>query len=112
MPAISKSQFVGALRKLPRPNVNQRAFLRAHYDAPGRVLTATTLSEVTTYKDYRGVNRWYGELARRVGGALGEPETRLSLSVEFVQPNALTNQHWLLVMRPEFAEAIKEVGWI
>src|SRR4051812_11901449 len=105
--AISKSQLVAALQRLPRPNANQRAFLRAHFDAPGRVLTATTLSQATTYKDYRGVNRWYGELARRVGVALGEPEARLSLLVEFVQPNALTNEQWLLIMRPEFAEALE-----
>src|SRR3954470_13429245 len=105
-------EFATALRKMRPPNANQRKFLKTHYDAPGRVLTATALSEVTTYKDYRGVNRWYGDMAKRIGAVLGYPDARLSLLVDFIQPKEVTNEQWLLVMRPEFAEALSEVGWV
>lgn len=108
----TSSEFVTALRKMRPPNANQRRFLKAHYDAPGRFLTATALSEVTTYKDYRGVNRWYGDMAKLIGAALKLPDANLSLLVDFLRPKEVTNEQWLLVMRPEFAEALSEVGWI
>jgi hypothetical protein len=36
----------------------------------------------------------------------------LSLLVDFVRPNAVTNREWVMVMHPQFAEALKRAGWI
>ena len=105
-------QFVAVLSKLKHPGGKQPLFLQAHYEAPGRALTATNLSHAAGYKDFRGVNLAYGLLAKRIGVALGHSKTNLDLLVEFVAPKSVTNKEWLLVMRPTFAEALKQVGWV
>jgi hypothetical protein len=58
------------------------------------------------------VNLQYGLLAKRIGAAMGRPSETLSLLVEFVQPRAVTNREWLMTIRPEFAAALKKVGWL
>ncbi len=75
-------------------------------------MTATGLAHAAGYENYRGVNLHYGRLARSIGEALGMRGAKLSLLTEFVKPNALTNDEWILVMRPEFAEALDEIGWV
>lgn len=108
----STRQFASALRKMTRPGGRQLDFLRAHYRARGRAMTATNLAEAVGYKDYRGINLWYGRLADTIGEVLGQKDPRLSLLVDFVRPRAVTNTEWVLVMRPEFASALKQVGWV
>jgi hypothetical protein len=112
MGTISTAQFESALKTIPMPSGRQIEFLRVHYDAPGRALTATKLAEAVGYKDYRGVNLWYGRLADKIGAALGQIDPHLYLLVDFVPPNAATNKEWIFVMRPEFADALKNVGWL
>jgi hypothetical protein len=36
----------------------------------------------------------------------------MSLLVELIRPQTVTNQEWILVMRPEFAVGLKKAGWI
>jgi len=112
MPAVSTAQFLSALKKLAKPGGRQLEFLRVHYKAPGRALTATKLAEAVGYKDYRGVNLWYGRLADKIGEALGQKNPHLYLLVDFVPPRAATNKEWIFVMRPEFADALKSAGWL
>lgn len=108
----SASQFAEALRALPLPGGRQLRFLRAHYSAPGKAMTAAGLAKAARYENWSGVNLRYGLLAKRIGEALGREGARLNLLVEFAAPKSVTNQQWVLVMRAEFAEGLRRSGWI
>lgn len=107
MVSVSTNKFVSALQAIPLPGGRQIEFLRAHYKAPGRALTATRLAEAVGYKDYRGINLCYGLLAVRIGGELGIKNPSLSLLVVFEK-----HKEWIFIMRPEFAQALKKAGWL
>jgi hypothetical protein len=107
----TQAQFVRALRGIAIPTGQQLTFLRAHVNAPGRALTARRLAEAAGYQDHRGINLQYGLLARQLGQALGRRHVKLSLLVDFVRPKSVTNKEWLMVMHPQFAEALKQLGW-
>jgi hypothetical protein len=107
---------------LKRPSDSVRKLLRAHLNSKGRVSTMTLLAEAAEYSSFSPANLHYGGLARRIGKhlAISEPSVRiptaadayLSLLVDFIRPEAVTNIHWLLVMKPEFAEALEASHWI
>lgn len=112
MASPSARSFAAALRRLPKPGPSRLRFLKAHYVAPGRALTMRRLAEAAGYKSYRGVNLWYGKLAHAVGNEMRRKSISLGLLVEFARPRTLTNTEWVLVMRPEFAKALKSAGWL
>ncbi len=119
---ISAAQFLEAMSHLKRPGDSVRKLLRAHLNSKGRVSTMTLLAEAAGYASFSPANLHYGGLARRIGKhlAISEPSVRvptasdayLSLIVDFIRPEAVTNVHWLLVMKPEFAEALQGSHWI
>jgi hypothetical protein len=119
---ISADQFLEAMSHLKRPSVSVRKLLRAHLNSKGRVTTMTLLAEAAGYASFSPANLHYGGLARRIGKhlAISEPSVRvpnasdayLSLIGDFIAPEEVTNAHWLLVMKPEFAEALQESHWI
>jgi hypothetical protein len=119
---ISAAQFLEAMSHLKRPGDSVRKLLRAHLNSKGRVSTMTLLAEAAGYASFSPANLHYGGLARRIGKhlAISEPTVRvptasdayLSLIVDFIRPEAVTNVHWLLVMKPEFAEALQGSHWI
>lgn len=47
------------------------AMLRAHLDAPDRLLSATRLAEAAGYSGYEGANLHYGKLGQRVAEEIG-----------------------------------------
>src|SRR4051794_32270 len=98
MDSISTKQFAAALKTVPKPGGRQIDFLRAHYNAPGRAMTATKLAEAVGYKSYHGLNLQYGKLADGIGAILGIKDPHLNLLVEFVEPKAITNKEWIFVM--------------
>jgi hypothetical protein len=51
-------------------------------------------------------------LARRIREILGRGDVDLSLLVDFVRPKEVTNRERVMVMHPQFAEALKQAGWI
>jgi hypothetical protein len=117
MPKISPKQFAFALKTLDPHSVrykNVRKFLCEHYTAKGRVCTMTNLARAAGYKSYGGVNLQYGKLAYQIAEILniGVPPTALLLLAEFVGPKTQSNAHWQIVMRPEFAAALEDVGWV
>mgnify|MGYP001159368901 CR=1 FL=1 len=119
---ISAAQFLEAMSHLRRPGESVRKLLRAHLNSKGRVSTMTLLAEAAGYASFSPANLHYGGLGRRIGKhlAISEPSVRvptasdayLSLIVDFIRPEAVTNAHWLLVMKPEFAEALQASRWI
>jgi hypothetical protein len=110
MSTPTQNQFVRALNEIGLPSGRQQVFLREHANAPGRALTARKLAEAVGYQNYGGINLQYGLLAKRIGQALGIEDARLSILVDFVRPRAVTNSEWVLVMHPQFAEALKQAG--
>ncbi len=108
----TQPQFVKALGKVFKPRGRQLDFLREHVQAPGRALTARRLAEAVGYQNHGGINLQYGLLAKRIGDALGRKDVDIALLVALVRPPAVTNKEWVLVMHPQFAEALKQAGWI
>ncbi|MDE1177682.1 MAG: hypothetical protein PW789_13940 [Edaphobacter sp.] len=80
-----------------------------HEQAKARALTTTMLSHHVHYKSYRAVNLLYGKLAKEIGEF--ETPNRVR-GKDFFRPGDITNSEWILVMRPEFAEALKRAKWL
>ena len=119
-PGITETEFETALRSLRKPRGRQPKFLKAHASGKGRALNMRSLAKAAGYASYRGVNLQYGLLAKRIGQALKKPRTAtvaISHLVEFVAPKSrsrdhISNDEWILVMRPEFAGALAKAKWI
>jgi len=120
--SITVTQFVSAMADMKKPSDSLRRMLKAHYNSPGRVSTMSLLAEAARYTSFSPANLHYGGLARRIGKhlAITEPDLKLptesdaylSLLGDFIPPGKLTNTQWLLVMKPAFAEALVQCGWI
>ena len=108
----TRAQFLQALKRVPRPKGRQLGFLHEHVQAPGRALNARRLAQSVGYKSHDGINLQYGLLARRIGEALGRNGADLTLLVDFIRPESVTNAEWIMVMHPQFAEALKQAGWV
>ena len=113
MGAITPQQFASALSQVSLTE-KQHAVLRAHYEAPHRALTVTMMAKAARYKNYGGINLQYGGLAKRLGDNLGvktgQKKAHLGFLCDFVEPKALTNSEWILIMRPEFAQGLHLAG--
>jgi hypothetical protein len=111
---ITQAEFTRALSLIGPPTPRQKKFLQAHYRATGRGETMSNLAEAAGYKNYGGVNLQYGGLAKRIARALGRklPTTRVFLLAEFVGPKKISNEEWVLYMRPAFAAALSSAGWV
>ncbi len=112
MARTSVKAFREALQQLSVPKGKQLAFLQAHYQSPGRVSTAAVLAVAAGYKNWRPINLHYGNLAAAVGKALGVQDAGLGLLCEFAGPKTVSNEHWVLIMRTEFAKALVQAGWV
>jgi hypothetical protein len=86
--------------------------LQAHYAAPDRAATAAVLAERVGFKGSIGINVSYGTLAKQIGLLIGEECPNISLLFEVVGSTTAKSGEWILVMRPEFADALKRAGWI
>ena len=114
---MSEVQFKMALSKLRRPGGSQLTFLKGHAEAKGRAANMRLLAKKARYKGWRGMNLQYGILAKKIGEAAGRSKAGITLLVELVPPKGksaenISNSEWILVMREEFARALKAAGWI
>jgi hypothetical protein len=107
----SVDAFESALRRIPRPRGRQLDFLQAHYDARARGLNARKLAKAARYQNYRPINLHYGLLAARVAQEL-KVTAGIELLVDSLIPHQASNDEWILIMRPNFARALKRVGWV
>jgi hypothetical protein len=101
-----------ALIKIGKPRGRQPKFLQAHYDSNGRASTATILAQRAGYKSYRGVNLQYGVLAEKLAKEIGYRGQSLAMVCDWAERDTITNAHYVLIMRPNFAEALKSAGWV
>ncbi|MCW5640957.1 MAG: hypothetical protein KIT63_02530 [Rhodoferax sp.] len=109
---VSTNRFFQALKSIPMPGGSQLKFLSAHYSATGRALTATKLAEAAGYTKWHALNLQYGLLGKRIAQALNHPDAHLGLLVDFSGPGSVTNEQWILFMKPEFADALAKAGWV
>jgi 5-methylcytosine-specific restriction protein A len=103
-------RYVTAFRAILGLTDRHFQFLRLHYHAPERTVTAKQLADLVGYSSYSVANAQYGRLARLVGERLDynpEPE-RLGTLVLFEK--RLGEWHW--PMRPEVARALEILGWV
>ena len=106
------AQLTEALGKVSKPGGRQLRFLSAHCRAPGRATTAAKLAVAAKYKSWRAINLRYGLLAEAIGRKLGKRGAGLGILLEFASPQSITNEQWVLVMRPEFANALRRSKWV
>jgi len=107
--------FEAALSKLPAPTDGQKKFLTAHLAAPGHAPTTTLLADAAKYDGYKGINLQYGILAAKIEQELGlAASSRIGLEqiVDLVKPAAVTNDHWILIMKDAFAKALIRSNWL
>ena len=105
--------FRAALLALePRLTPTRRRILEVHYRALDRQLTMTQIAEAVGWRSYSSANSHYGRLAKLVGDEVGfrHPSCHLATLCTFVRP-AEKGDHWLIIMRPEVADALKSLGW-
>jgi hypothetical protein len=105
-------QFTAALKAISKPSPRVLTMLRHHVDAPNHASIARELAKAAGYVDWRGFNSQYGRLAKRVGEELGLKPPFLSKIVNLIEPGELRNEEWLVLMRKEFATALKRAGWV
>ena len=112
------AELTAVLQAMPKPRGKQLKFLRAHARARGRAMNMRTIAEKADYKSYRGANLQYGLLADRIGRRLSPPRQGFGILVDAVPPKGrrnaehVTNDEYVLIMRPAFAEALENAGWI
>ena len=106
------AQFEAALHTLTKPSDKLKKLLIAHLKAPKHAMTATLLSQEAGYKTFRGFNAAYGHLAKKLGRAMKRPGERLGLIADFTKPRELTNAHWIVYLKPNFARAVRNHDWL
>ena len=112
MSKVSTKAFVDALLKIGKPKGKQLLFLNHHFNSPAKASTASLLAHSAGYKNWRPVNLHYGKLAAKVGAELGVTDPGFGVILEFAGPKTVSNEHWILVMKPPFADALVEAGWV
>ncbi len=111
----SKDEYKTAFQNLEAEiSADELKMLKANYDAPERTITAEIMSEAMGYASFGGANLQYGKLAGKLCSQLNlNPEYKVEVLCKFVAPKAQgDNIHWLWIMRPEVAQALKELNWV
>jgi hypothetical protein len=122
-PVASVEQFKAALLTLRDKNLPSSHFvmLRAQCRAPNTAITATQLAEAAGYESYHAANLQYGMLAFNLGSILGfTPQLKhrdrslcwwTTLSMAGDAAGYENAQQFHFVMRPELAQALREMRW-
>ena len=75
-------------------------------------MTATLLADKAGYRSYRGFNSAYGHLGKKIGRKLQRPPEDVGLIVDSARPGELTNEHWIVYLKPNFARALRNHTWL
>jgi hypothetical protein len=108
-------KYVQAFKAIDnRLTIGQRAFLKAHYQAPEQKSTASALAQAAGYQNYRGYNMQSAKVGRMLEQhlSISTPKrldgTSLPSAV-LVQWEKVEN-FWYCTLHPEVAKALKMVG--
>jgi hypothetical protein len=113
------ADFKQALLKAKEKFFNGAAdILRFQFTAPNRTVTVTEIAAHMKYKDWHAANLWYGKLGQLIAEALNyAPAKRAKGKAKFWSTISTgggpqeDTEHFQFVMRPEFAQAIMDLGW-
>jgi hypothetical protein len=100
----AKSQMTATRRKL----------LRVLYRYYHHQATMSQIAEAMEWKSFSSANAHYGRLGQLVGQQLGfrfKPGGAYSSALcTFIEPQE-PGDHWLTIMRPQVAEALRQLEW-
>ena len=103
-----------ALESQRQMTETRRKLLRIHYRFYHHQATMSQIAEAMGWKSFSSANVHYGRLAQLVGEELGfevaVDGAYLSALGAFVEPRE-RGDHWLIIMRPQVAEALRQLGW-
>jgi hypothetical protein len=110
-------EYVEAFQLLePQITEQQRAMLRAHYQASRRTVTATELANLVGASSFRVANSQYGRLAGNLIDVMNWPYqgryVNLIILVSFTSPSRSSQKQWLWTMLPEVVEALERLDWV
>jgi hypothetical protein len=90
----------------------RRQLLRVHYRFYHHQATMSQMAEGMGWKSFSSANAHYGRLAQLLGQELGFESDGAYLSVlgTFIEPQEM-GDHWLIIMRPQVAQALRQLGW-
>ena len=100
--------------------------LKAHYHAPGQIITATELAEAAGYEHFGGANLQYARIAELVANYLnysprqhddsGKPFWSLMLASGYwktLEDAEITSQReWQWQLREQVSQALEDLGWV
>ena len=103
-----------ALASQSQMSETRRKLLRIHYQFYHHQATMSQIAEAMDWKSFSSANVHYGRLAQLIGEELGFEVAAggayCSALGTFVEPQA-RGDHWLFIMRPQVAEALRQLGW-
>jgi hypothetical protein len=111
---ISSKQFAGALRTVETSlSEPQKAMLRGHYYAPGRIASMRDLALCGGYRGHRAANLLYGRMCRLIARELNfeSPGDQIFV-LATVQPQRDVHGHALWQMDEAVGEALQRLGWV
>jgi hypothetical protein len=96
---------------------NQMRLLQFHYLAPGHTATSRQLADQVGFAGYGGTNAQYGHLAHRLYDALDvefplQDDVWESILATWTRVPGVADDELLLIMRPEVAQALMDLGWV
>jgi len=115
---FAKEEYVMAFRKLRFHEKLPDSYikmLQAHYDAPGRKMTPTQLSDAAGYQNYNAVNLHYGYLGKMICDEIGYIPTDTSNGEPIYTCGVAWGEReepdgeWVWTMYKNLAQAIKEL---
>ena len=84
--------------------------LKAHYEAPNYVVTATELANKVGFANFQATNLRYGTLAKKLLDYFQISFSRYAKLNALVYFNNPTNE-WEWTLRPEVVQALKKLKW-
>lgn len=109
----SAEDYLGAFREMEEElTEKEREILRFHHAASDQTVTADSVSEELGFGGGLDI---YSELGEKVAGALGQEKYLLGSGQEAYWPflaSGIRGSSFRLVLRPEVASALEQVGWV
>jgi len=114
MPSTT-AEYMEALRVIEKEiSVRQRELLIVHWSCPNHAAIAPDLAKMLREKNHGTINIYYG----RLGKLLREALNRRRSEGEAIESGIIVSfelrhdGHWILIMHPQFVEALVRLGWV
>jgi len=103
---------------LPKLSDGHLSMLKAHFNAPGKTITATKLAEAAGYKNYNAANMQYGYVGKYLHEEIFVPLKKRKDGTDIFTSALATGEanettpekQWKWTMKTEVADAIASLG--